>query len=146
MKRINKMKKILLALILTVSLALTSCGSFGWDECVTELVGEGFVIMQNLSKPGELGTTTGAFNTDVLYNGGDFEVEVTRYTHLIKGSDYSRNCQLIKFATVGQAKSYASLYVETRAALNNFKVARSGAVVVLTNVDEAMEIVGLDFE
>ena len=140
------MKKILLALILTVSLALTSCGSFDWDGCVTALSGAGYVIMQDLSEPQELISTSSAFNNDVLYNGGDFRVKVVRYTHLIKGTDYSRNCQLIEFETKEQAKSYATFYVETRAPFNTFKVARKGSVVVLTNVSDAMEITGLEFK
>lgn len=139
------MKKILLVAVLIAALGLTSCGSFEWEECVNALDSVGYVIMQDLHDPEKLVSTTNAFNNDVLYNGGDFKVKVTKYTHLIKGTDYSRNCQLIEFATKDQAKSYAEFYVETRAPLNTFKVGRQGNVVVLTNMSDAMEIAGLEF-
>lgn len=81
--------------------------------------------------------------------GGDFTVEVVKQYDLIENGDYSKSCTFITFATKEQATNFAELNIEYFSKgenSNNWKIAHSDCIVVLTNLEVAMDIVNLKFK
>ena len=142
-----KRSALFVCIFLLISILLSGCsGTFDWDGTVSELEDIGLTVDQCYTTGDELEAITRSFNTDVLLNGGVFTVEVKRYTTLIKNGDYSQNCQLVEFATRDEAKSYADLYVISRNDRSSFSIARCDTYVIITNLDEAMQAIDLEFK
>ena len=81
--------------------------------------------------------------------GGDFTVEIVKQYDLIENGDHSKSCTFITFATEEQATNFAELNIEYFAKgenSNNWRIARDGCVVVMTNLDVAMDVINLEFK
>ena len=91
---------------------------------------------------------TSLANSEIKFMGGDFNVEIVNDISLIENGDYSKSCTFITFATEEQARQFAELNVSYFASIgntNNWKIAQSGCVVVLTNLQVAMDLINLQF-
>lgn len=142
------MKKFLrLVLALTViCLAVAGCAnSFDWERNVAKLEAQGLTVERNYAE-GELEDATALANSEICFMGGDFQVEVMRYTSMIQKGDFSHNCQFFEFATEEQAMKYAELYLSARQKDSQWKVAQRDCVVVVTNLAIAQELTGLKFQ
>lgn len=137
----------LLVLIALISSLFAGCNKeFDWDESVEKLEKKGLTVSIDYTSEAALASATALFNSEIALEGGNFTVELKRTTILIQDGDHAKNCQFLEFATEEQAKEYAEFYLSTRAADSQWKVARSGCVVVLTNLQTAVKTVNLDFQ
>ena len=92
---------------------------------------------------------TSLTNSEIAFMGGDFTVEIVKQYGLIENGDYSKSCTFITFATEEQATNFAELNIEYFAKgenSNNWRIARDGCVVVMTNLDVAMDVINLEFK
>lgn len=142
------MKRIvsLLTVISLLAVMLTGCGKTNVDNSVSALKAKGFTDYITYETDEELFDATERINLEIEYMGGDFTVELKGYTSLMQDWNHLSSIEFITFSRKREAKAYAELYVAKRDALNSFKVAQSGKVVVLTNSDAAVKILGFDFK
>ena len=146
------MKKVLsmIALLTVAALMLASCSLFFNEEkCIEKLKTEGLTEGICYLTEEECARATSLTNTEIKFMGGDFTVEIVKQYDLIENGDYSKSCTFITFATEEQANSFAELNIEYFAKgenSNNWRIARDGCVVVMTNLDYAMKITNLEFK
>lgn len=147
------MKKVLsiTSVIIVVALMLASC-SFFFDEerCIEKLKAEGLTEGMCYITEEECARATSLTNSQIKFDGGDFTVEVVRQYDLIENGDYSKSCTFITFATKEQAKQFEELQIkwfsEKSDNTNNWRFARSGCTVVMTNLEIAQKIIPLKFK
>ena len=147
------MKKFLSILVLfsIIALILASCSLFFNEEkCIEKLKAEGLTEGMCYITEEECERATSLINSQIRFDGGDFTVEVVRQYDLIENGDYSRSCTFITFATEEQAKQFLELQIkwfsEESDNPNNWKFARSGCTVVITNLEIAQKIIPLKFK
>ena len=146
------MKKIavVVTIIVVLSLLLVGCnGKFDMDKSIEELKAKGLTEGMCYITEEECARATSITNSEIRFMGGDFEVEIVKQYGLIENGDYSKSCTFITFATEEQATNFAELNIEYFAKgenSNNWKIARDGCVVVMTNLDVAMDIINLEFK
>ena len=147
------MKKTIsiIALVAAAALMLASCSLFFDEEkCIEKLKEEGLTEGMCYITEEECERATSLMNTQIKFDGGDFTVEVVRQYDLIENGDYSKSCTFITFATEEQAKQFAELQIkwfsEESDNSNNWKFARSGCTVVITNLEIAQKIIPLKFK
>ena len=146
------MKKILsmIALLTVAALMLASCSLFFNEEkCIEKLKAEGLTEGMCYLTEEECERATSLTNSEIAFMGGDFTVEIVKQYDLIENGDHSKSCTFITFATEEQATNFAELNIEYFAKgenSNNWRIARDGCVVVMTNLDYAMKIINLKFE
>ena len=147
------MKKFLSILVLfsITALILASCSLFFNEEkCIEKLKAEGLPEGMCYITEEECERATSLINSQIRFDGGDFTVEVLRQYDLIENGDYSRSCTFITFATEEQAKQFLELQIkwfsEESDNPNNWKFARSGCTVVITNLEIAQKIIPLKFK
>ena len=147
------MKKILSILVLfsITALILASCSLFFNEEkCIEKLKAEGLTEGMCYITEEECERATSLINSQIRFDGGDFTVEVVRQYDLIENGDYSKSCTFITFATEEQAKQFLELQIkwfsEESDNPNNWKFARSGCTVVITNLEIAQKIIPLKFK
>ena len=147
------MKKFLSILVLfsITALILASCSLFFDEEkCIEKLKAEGLSEGMCYITEEECERATSLINSQIRFDGGDFTVEVVRQYDLIENGDYSRSCTFITFATEEQAKQFLELQIkwfsEESDNPNNWKFARSGCTVVITNLEIAQKIIPLKFK
>ena len=147
------MKKLLsiVALVAIAALMLASCSLFFNEEkCIEKLKAEGLTEGTCYITEEECARATALINSQIVFDGGDFTVEVVRQYDLIENGDYSKSCTFITFATEEQAKQFAELQIkwfsEKSENPNNWKIARSGCTVVITNLEIAQKIITLNFK
>ena len=147
------MKKLLsiVALVAVAALMLASCSLFFNEEkCIEKLKAEGLTEGTCYITEEECARATALTNSQIVFDGGDFTVEVVRQYDLIENGDYSKSCTFITFATEEQAKQFAELQIkwfsEKSENPNNWKFARSGCTVVITNLESAQKIIPLNFK
>ena len=147
------MKKFLSILVLfsITALILASCSLFFDEEkCIEKLKAEGLTEGMCYITEEECERATSLINSQIRFDGGDFTVEVVRQYDLIENGDYSRSCTFITFATEEQAKQFLELQIkwfsEESDNPNNWKFARSGCTVVITNLEIAQKIIPLKFK
>lgn len=147
------MKKILSILVLfsITALILASCSLFFNEEkCIEKLKAEGLTEGICYITEEECERATSLINSQIRFDGGDFTVEVVRQYDLIENGDYSKSCTFITFATEEQAKQFLELQIkwfsEESDNPNNWKFARSGCTVVITNLEIAQKIIPLKFK
>lgn len=147
------MKKFLSILVLfsVAALILASCSLFFNEEkCIEKLKAEGLTEGMCYITEEECERATSLINSQILFDGGDFTVEVVRQYDLIENGDYSKSCTFITFATEEQAKQFLELQIkwfsEESDNPNNWKFARSGCTVVITNLEIAQKIIPLKFK
>ncbi len=147
------MKKLLSILVLfsITALMLASCSLFFNEEkCIEKLKAEGLTEGMCYITEEECERATSLLNSQIRFDGGDFTVEVVRDYSLIENGDYSKSCTFITFATKEQAKQFVELQIkwfsEESDTPNNWKFARSGCTVVITNIEIAQKIIPLNFK
>ena len=138
---------IILLLAMTIS-AVSSCAKrdFEWDATIKDLEDEGFKVIKTSENEDDLKDATDSFNSEIKFDGGDFTVKILKYANLNKTTnDNYYSCQFIEFETEEQAKKYFNHYIDARLENNKFKVRHFENIIILTNSNEAMEIVGGSF-
>ena len=146
------MKKIvsLVSLLAVFAMLLVGCaGKFDMDKSIEKLKDKGLTEGMCYITEEECERATSLMNTEVKFMGGDFTVEIVKQYCLIENGDYSKSCTFITFATEEQATQFAELKIEDFAKgenSNNWRIARDGCVVVMTNLDYAMKITNLEFK
>lgn len=147
------MKKFLSILVLfsITALILASCSLFFNEEkCIEKLKAEGLTEGMCYITEEECERATSLINSQIRFDDGDFTVEVVRQYDLIENGDYSKSCTFITFATEEQAKQFLELQIkwfsEESDNPNNWKFARSGCTVVITNLEIAQKIIPLKFK
>lgn len=141
-------KKLFLFVIVTLlaGLLLVGCAAkFDLDGTVEILQENGLTLSTVYTTERELSDGTSLANSEIAVMGGDFVVELKGYTSLIQPGSPTKNCQFFTFATEDQATAYAELYAASRRVGSAWKIARSGCVVVITNMDLARELIELEF-
>ena len=79
--------------------------------------------------------------------GGDFSVELENAIALNKEiADNYYNCMFFDFKNDEQAKSYYDLYLESRSNENQYKLSLIKDIIVLTNSQEVIDTLGLQFK
>ena len=146
------MKRII-ALVTTFiifTILLAGCSEkFDIDKSIEKLKEKGLTEGMCYITEEECERATSLINTEIKFIGGDFTVEIVKQYDLIENGDYSKSCTFITFATEEQATNFAELNIEYFAKgenSNNWKIARDGCVVVMTNLDVAMDIINLEFK
>ena len=146
------MRKLLsmIALLTLAALMLASCSLFFNEEkCIEKLKAKGLTEGMCYLTEEECARATSLTNSQIKFDGGDFTVEVVRQYELIENGDYSKSCTFITFATEEQAKQFEELQIkwfsEESDNPNNWKFARSGCTVVITNLEIAQKIIPLIF-
>ena len=146
------MKKIVsLVNVLAVFAMLLICcvGKFDMDKSIENLKDKGLTEGMCYITEEECERATSLTNSEIAFLGGDFTVEIVKQYDLIENGDYSKSCTFIIFATEEQATQFAELNIEYFAKgenSNNWRIARDGCVVVMTNLDVAMDVINLEFK
>ena len=147
------MKKTIsiIALVAAAALMLASCSLFFDEEkCIEKLKAEGLTEGMCYITEEECKRATSLTNTEIEFMGGDFTVEIVKQYDLIENGDHSKSCTFITFATEEQAKQFVELqtkwFSEESDNSNNWKFARSGCTVVMTNLEIAQKIIPLKFK
>ena len=140
-----------ISIMIVTALILASCSLFFNEEkCIEKLKAEGLTEGMCYITEEECERATSLINSQIRFDGGDFTVEVVRQYDLIENGDYSRSCTFITFATEEQAKQFLELQIkwfsEESDNPNNWKFARSGCTVVITNLEIAQKIIPLKFK
>ena len=146
------MKKIvsLVAILVVFAMLLVGCaGKFDMDKSIGKLKDKGLTEGVCYITEEECEHATSLTNNEIAFMGGEFTVEIIKDYSLIENGDYSKSCSFITFATEEQATQFAELkieYFEKCENSNNWRIAREGCVVVLTNLDVAMDVINLEFK
>ena len=145
----EKMKiKKFLSVIVVLCLFLSGCSkSFDWDKSVEKIESIGFVVFNSSSNEEDLKKNNDAINADIKIMGGAFSVKLDNAIALNKtvNNDYY-NCMFFDFKNDEQSKSYYDLYLDTRSNENQYKLALVKDIVVLTNSQEAIDSLSLEFK
>ena len=142
------MKKIvsLVTVLAVFAMLLVGCaGKFDMDKSIEKLKDKGLTEGNIYTTEAELADATELANSEIKFMGGSFTVEVKGYKQYIQDGDYSKNVQFFTFATVEQATSYAELYISERETDSSWKVGQSECVVIITNLDVAIDVINLEF-
>ena len=145
------MKRIisLVAVLAVFAMLLVGCaGKFDMDKSIEKLKNKGLTEGMCYLTEEECERATSLTNSEIAFLGGDFTVEIVKQYDLIENGDHSKSCTFITFATEEQAINFAQLNIEYFAKSenpNNWRIARDGCVVVMTNLKVAMRIINLEF-
>lgn len=145
------MKKIIslvIVLIVATMLFVGCAPQIDVADLTAKLKAKGLTDGMCYVTPEECERATSLTNSEIKFMGGDFTVEIVNQISLIENGDHSRACTFVTFATEEQATKFAELNIEYFAKgdnSNNWKIACSGCVVVLTNLDVAFELINLRF-
>ena len=146
------MKKIvsLVAILVVFAMLLVGCaGKFDMDKSIGKLKDKGLTEGVCYITEEECEHATSLTNSEIAFMGGEFTVEIVKDYSLIENGDYSKSCSFITFATEEQATQFAELkieYFEKCENSNNWRIARDGCVVVMTNLDVAIDVINLEFK
>ena len=135
------------AIIAALCLFLTGCSkSFDWDSNVEKVENLGFVVFNTSTNEEDLNRNTDSINADIKLMGGDFSVELDNAIALNKEVEDSYYCcTFVDFKSDEQAKNYYELYLSTRSNENQYKLALIKDIVVLTNSQEVIDLLKLEF-
>ena len=144
------MKKIVSLVLAVLAMLLVGCaGKFDIDKSIEKLKGKGLTEGICYITAEECERATSLTNSEIAFMGGDFTVEIVKQYDLIENGDYSKSCTFITFANKEQATQFAELKIEYFAKgenSNHCKIARDGCVVVMTNLEIAMDVINLEFK
>lgn len=137
-----------IAIIVALCLFLTGCSkSFDWDKNVEKIENLGFVVFNSSTNEDDLNRNNDSVNADIKLMGGDFSVELENAIALNKEVDDNYyNCMFFDFNNDEQAKSYYDLYLDSRSNENQYKLSLIKDIVVLTNSQEVIDTLGLQFK
>ena len=145
----KKIASLVTVLLVFVMLFVGCVGKFDMDKSIEKLKDKGLTEGMCYITEEECERATSLTNSEIKFMGGDFTVEIVKQYDLIENGDYSKSCTFITFATEEQATNFAELNIEYFAKgenSNNWRIARDGCVVVMTNLDYAMKITNLEFK
>ena len=140
------MKKIalLLVVVLSVTLLFAACTpSYTWEDVekdVVRLTEAGFEIFVGNTQE-ELEEANSLMEIQLQFSQKDFAVEIVNIYGLKKTNDFT--CGFEEFASEAQAKQMFDYYKEISSLR---KVIRLGCIVIHTNSEEAIELLGYDFK
>ena len=143
------MKKVLslsLIFILILTIFVGCNETFNMDKSITKLRNQGLVVSREYKTDYQLKEATAIFNAEIKFYGGNFAIEVKRAITLEDPKEPGLNCQFIEFASAEQAEKYATFYITSRKLGNEFKIAFSDTVVVITSLDSVTKVVPLEFK
>ena len=144
----KKSISLVIAILFVVTLLAGCKEAFDMDKSIEKLKAKGLTEGMCYITEEECERATSLTNSEIKFMGGDFTVEIVKQYDLIENGDHSKSCTFITFATEEQATNFAELNIEYFAKSensNNWRIARSGCVVVLTNLEVAMQVIPLDF-
>lgn len=129
---------------------LVGCaGKFDMDKSIEKLKDKGLTEGMCYITEEECERATSLTNSEIKFMGGDFTVEIVKQYDLIENGDHSKSCTFITFATEEQATKFTELKIEDFEKdenTNNWRIARDGCVVVMTNLDVAIDVINLEFK
>ena len=142
------MKRIiaLITLVSMLALALVGCGKLDVEDSVKALKAKGMREGATYKSDEELELADELFNTEIEYMGGDFTVRIDGYTSLVANLDFTKTVEFITFSSKREAEAYVELYLKSRDKYSESKIAKSGSVVVITNLELVEETLDLEFE
>ena len=142
------MKKLIsiTVLISVFTLLLTGCGRINVEKSVEALKAKGMREGAVYETDEELEMADELFNATIEYWEGDFTVRVKAYTSLMSDMNFTKTVEFVTFSTKREAKEYTKLYIEARDKDSDTKIAQSGSVVVITNLDLVVETLDLEFQ
>ena len=142
------MKRIiaLITLVSMLALALVGCGKLDVEDSVKALKAKGMREGATYESDEELELANELFNAEIEYMGGDFTVRVDGYTSLVANLDFTKTVEFITFSSKREAEAYVELYLKSRDKYSESKIAKSGSVVVITNLELVEETLNLEFE
>ena len=142
------MKRIiaLITLVSILAILLTGCGKINVEKSVEYLKSKGMTENVTYKTAAELEYGSEFLNTEIEFWGGDFTVRLKDYTTLIADRDITKSVQFITFSSKREAQAYAELYIKSRDEYSNTKVAQSGSVVVITNLEFVIRELDVEFE
>ena len=142
------MKRIiaLITLVSMLALALVGCGKLDVEDSVKALKAKGMREGATYKSDEELELANELFNAEIEYMGGDFTVRVDGYTSLVANLDFTKTVEFITFSSKREAEAYVELYLRSRDKYSESKIAKSGSVVVITNLELVEETLDLEFE
>ena len=144
----KKAISILIVLLLLITIFVGCNQDLDVKKLVKKLKAKGLTEGVCYVTQEECERATSLTNTEIKFMGGDFTVEIVNDISLIENGDYSKSCTFITFATEEQAKQFAELNISYFVKIgntNNWRIAYSGCVVVLTNLEVAFELINLQF-
>ena len=142
------MKRIiaLITLVSMLTLSLVGCGRLDVEDSVKALKAKGMREGATYESDEELELADELFNAEIEYMGGDFTVRVDGYTSLVADIDFTKTVEFITFSSKREAEAYVELYLKSRDKYSESKIAKSGSVVVITNLELVEETLDLEFE
>ena len=142
------MKRIiaLITLVSMLALALVGCAKLDVEDSVKALKAKGMREGATYESDEELELADELFNAEIEYMGGDFTVRVDGYTSLVANLDFTKTVEFITFSSKREAEAYVELYLRSRDKYSESKIAKSGSVVVITNLELVEETLDLEFE
>ena len=142
------MKRIiaLITLVSMLTLSLVGCGKLDVEDSVKALKAKGMREGATYKSDEELELANELFNAEIEYMGGDFTVRVDGYTSLVANLDFTKTVEFITFSSKREAEAYVELYLKSRDKYSESKIAKSGSVVVITNLELVEETLNLEFE
>ena len=142
------MKRIiaLITLVSMLALALVGCAKLDVEDSVKALKAKGMREGATYESDEELELANELFNAEIEYMGGDFTVRVDGYTSLVANLDFTKTVEFITFSSKREAEAYVELYLKSRDKYSESKIAKSGSVVVITNLELVEETLNLEFE
>ena len=142
------MKRIiaLITLVTMLALALVGCGKLDVEDSIKALKAKGMREGATYKSDEDLELADELFNAEIERMDGDFTVRVKGYTSLVANMDFTKTVEFITFSSKREAEAYAELWIKSRDKYSDTKIAQSGAVVVITNVEMVEEILEVEFK
>ena len=142
------MKRIIALITLVTMLALTlvGCGKLDVNDSVKALKAKGMREGATYKSEEDLELADELFNAEIERMDGDFTVRVKGYTSLVANMDFTKTVEFITFSSKREAEAYAELWIKSRDKYSDTKIAQSGAVVVITNVEMVEEVLDVEFK
>ena len=145
------MKKLILVLTLILALCLTFVGcaekeAFDTKGCVEDVKALGLVVKESSTEGDALALANTRLNVEINMLQGNFNVELTSFTHLTKESDDTFACKIYEFATEEQANMYGGFFMNRRGANEGWKVAIADKTVIVTNLTDVQNAIDVIFK
>lgn len=141
------MKRIIVgALSLLLVVNMTGCSkSIDWDKDIKKLEDAGYTVTNHTSEE-DLASITHEVNSWAKFKGYDLTFEVVKYTSLLKDKDYDNQAIFFQFSNEEQALNYYNFEIETRLEESVNKYYSYKDIVVFSDNEESMNILGYDFK
>ena len=141
------MKRIIVgALSLLLVVTMTGCSkSIDWDKDIKKLEDAGYTVT-NYTSEEDLASITHELNSWAKFKGYELTFEVVKYTSLLKDKDYDNQAMFFQFISEEQALNYYTFEIETRLEESVNRYYSYKDIVVFSDNEESMNILGYDFK